>query len=314
MDRLPVIDYSLHPGYQQQPDPERGRQAAMELAPLIERMAEIEAERASTFGYRYGAETDDGRALVGEGGLRFQLPGELTDALVEQAAPAVDTVRARIEAMRAEGPGPNFGDRMEMVTPTGHGPLYGTVQRALNEVAAFDLVRAFFSASGAKLENVAVLVSTAQDKESRLVHEQNVPGAGLHVDSSGKCLLKGVLYISDVDEKRGPFSMTPGSHRWDPGSEERIRRRAFDRSAFKGRSTGARRVFVSLPRELQVKAEFGADLLPEWPETQALLASEQTSIGERGLLTLFDPEAVHRGGLVASGERRAIMITLSATY
>jgi hypothetical protein len=314
MDRLPDIDYARHPAYQHPPDPERGWLAAESLAPLIERMTEAEAYRSANFGYRYGADGENGRRLADEGLLPFQLPAPATRRLVELAEPAMAAVRRRMSALTAEGRRPGFGDRMEIVKGDSHPELGSAVESSMRELGAFDLTTAFFSARGAKLENAAVLISTPEDKESQLRHSGETPGAGMHVDSSGKCLIKAVLYLGDVDEGCGPFSLVPGSHRWDPGSPDRIRRRAFDRSELKGRSPSSRRVFISLPRELQVKAEFGADLLPEWDETQALLASEQAILGGPGSGALFDPEAVHRGGLASTGERRAILVTLSALY
>jgi hypothetical protein len=314
MRALPQIDYSRHPAYQYEPDAELGRQAALRLQPLIERMIEAEAYRAAKFGYRYGAANDDGHRLVQDGALPFQLGEAAARRLVELAEPAVAAVHQRIAALKARDRRVSFIDRMEMATPEAHAPLRAAVEEALRELGAFDLTAAYFSAPAAKLENVGVLVSTPHDKESLLRHSGDAPGAGLHVDSSGKCLIKAVLYLCDVDAGGGPFGLVHGSHRWDPGCEERIFRRAFDRSDLKGRAPGARREFVSLPKRLQVKAEFGADLLADWEDTRALLASEQLYLGGPGSGALFDPEAVHRGGLACEGERRAVLITLSAMW
>jgi hypothetical protein len=314
MDGLPQIDYSRHPGYQFEPDHELGRRALEQLEPLIARLTEAEAYRAEHFGYRYGSSSEDGRRLVEAGALPFELSEASSRRLLELAEPAIAAVRARMSALKAEGKRANFLDRMEMATVEAHAPLRAAVEEAMREIGAFELTSAFFSARAAKLENAGLLISTPEDKESLLRHSGEAPGAGLHVDSSGKCLVKAVLYVSDVDAGSGPFGLVQGSHRWDPGCEERIWRRAFDRSELKGRAAGSRRAFISLPRHLQVKAEFGADLLPEWDDTRDLLASELVFLGRPGTGALFDPEAVHRGGLVAEGERRAILVTLSAVF
>ena len=314
MQALPQIDYSRHPGYQFEPDPELGRQAAEHLEPLIARMREAEAERTARFGYRYGAVGDDGRRLVEDGALAFELGPASARRLVELAEPAVAAVHARMAALKAAGKRANFLDRMEMATPQAHGALRDAIEQAMRELGAFELTAAYFSARAAKFENAGVLISTPEDKESLLRHSGDAPGAGLHVDSSGKCLIKAVLYLADVGVDTGPFGLATGSHLWDPGCEERIFRRAFDRSELKGRAAGSRRAFVSLPKPMQVKAEFGADLLPDWEDTHALLQSEQLFLGGPGTGALFDPEAVHRGGLVLQGERRAILVTLSAIW
>jgi hypothetical protein len=287
MGRLPLIDYSLHPSYQMEPDPERGRQAAEALAPLIEQMTQIEAHRSATFGYRYGPTSDQGEALAHEGALRFRLEASTIGDLVEHAAPAISAVRERMAGLEAQGARPKFAHRMERLTAEAHPLLWADIDAAMQQIGAYALATAHYSARAAKLQNAALLISTSEDQGGGLLYIQDAPGAGLHVDSSGKCILKVVLYLSDVDASCGPFCMTPGSHRWDPGSVERIHRRAFDRSDLKGRSAASRRLFISLPRHMQVKAEFGTDLLPESEDTRALLGAEQATLGEAGTLTLF---------------------------
>jgi hypothetical protein len=73
-------------------------------------------------------------------------------------------------------------------------------------------------------------------------------------------------------------------------------------------------MFISLPTEMQVKAEFGGDLLPGSPECRRLVELECVSLGPRGMLSLFDPEAIHRGGQARAGERHALLITIRSRW
>ncbi len=91
-----------------------------------------------------------------------------------------------------------------------------------------------------------------------------------------------------------------------------MRRRAFDRSPLVSRSPGQRKAFLSLPEELQVKAEFGGDMPAGAPETAALIAEERVMTGPRGQLNLFDPEAIHRGGHARQGERQVFLLSVAA--
>ena len=127
-------------------------------------------------------------------------------------------------------------------------------------------------------------------------------------------MLKTVLYLNDVGDEQGPFSAVPGSHRWEQGGDGRVFRRAFDKSTLVSRSEVKRHAFASLPPELQVKAEFGGDLLPGSAECEDLLARAERMTGPRGQLNLFDPEAIHRGGQVSAGERVVVLASVAAVF
>ncbi len=196
--------------------------------------------------------------------------------------------------------------------------LWAAVQDAIREAGMLDLTAAYFGAERAGLRSVGVLVNQPdQDWANRLYRDvelETPPTAGFHIDSNGKCFVKAVLYLNDVGPDQGPFGLVPGSHRWSEGAQERIYRRAFDKSGLVVRSAKKRRMFISLPREMQVKAEFGGDMLAGSPEADALLEQEFVATGPRGQLNLFDPEAIHRGGNVRRGERHVLLITCGAAW
>ena len=80
------------------------------------------------------------------------------------------------------------------------------------------------------------------------------------------------------------------------------------------RAANKRQAFLSLPPELQVKAEFGGDMMPDDPDTRRLLAQERVMTGPRGQLNLFDPEAIHRGGHASGGERHVFLLSVAARF
>ncbi len=55
-------------------------------------------------------------------------------------------------------------------------------------------------------------------------------------------------------------------------------------------------------------------MLPAAPESKMLLDKEFVALGPKGQLNLFDPEGVHRGGIVRRGERRVILITMAPVW
>jgi hypothetical protein len=320
MKSLPKIDYGAHPAYggMFEPDPALGEQALQMLNPLIEEMTRVEAERAEMFGYRYGHSTSPERELVERSFICGQLPAADMDRIDRGVRPYIDALKSRLEGPLARGAPIPFKMVNHAFDEKVDEEVWSAVDDALREAGLLETVRVFHGAIWSKLNSLAVFVNPPNQSWSgpafRDESAETPPTMGMHIDSNGKSYLKMILYLNDVGAEQGPTSVVPGSHEWDCGGIDRIRRRAFDRSKLLGRSPLERQKFVSLPTELQVKAEFGGDLLPGSAETEALLASEFVSTGERGHYTVFNPEAVHRGGAVNAGERHALQITLGARW
>jgi hypothetical protein len=136
---------------------------------------------------------------------------------------------------------------------------------------------------------------------------------------------KAMLYLNDVGEDQGPFSLVPKATPWDSfGFELALRKELlYSVSAYTtsicGKSvagntsifrfTEARRAFASLPRALRGTSHPGDHILDGTDLSNKLLASEIRITGEAGTMALFSGSHVlHRGGLVKNGERIALQI------
>jgi hypothetical protein len=317
---LPRIDYASHPAYggMLEPHPDLGREALQELEPLIEEMRQVEADRRERFGYRHGHGEAIGEALVRDGVAPVQLSRANLDPIVEGSGGAFAAIARRLDETRAAGERVKYSRALEGVSAESHPELWAAVERAMKDSGALQVTAAYFGAPGAKVRSAGLLLNQPdQDWVVRLYRDievQSPPTVGFHIDSNGKCFVKAVLYLGEVGPEQGPFGVVPGSHRWAEGSDDRIFRRAYDKSMLPTRSAKRRRMFLSLPQAMQVKAEFGGDMLPQSPEAQALLAEEFVATGPAGQLNLFDPEAIHRGGNVRSGERRVMLITMGPSW
>src|SRR5665213_1212345 len=75
---LPAIDYASHPasGAMFQPDEALAAEALGILQPLIDEMAEVEADRNRRFGYRYGHASAVGEELAKRAISHLQLTGK----------------------------------------------------------------------------------------------------------------------------------------------------------------------------------------------------------------------------------------------
>lgn len=131
-----------------------------------------------------------------------------------------------------------------------------------------------------------------------------------HVDTAWG-IAKMIVYVGDVGETTGPFSYVRGSHRARDGFWGRLIRKANDHSGLSSTRPAARRLFAALPAFLQRKAAFGPDLRDEHPAVPALLAAETRFTTDAADAILFDPDGVHRGGMVQSGERRVVGVLLA---
>ena len=318
--RLPRIDYVAHPAYggMFRPTRKRGLAAAAQLQPFIEEVEKGERERVAQFGYRHGGGMGLSRKIGAHGFCVRQMEPALFEPLHLAAMPVVADIRERMAVLRADGQLINFKATQEYVGPDRHGELWSIAAAAVERTGVTAASADYFGAAAAKLKSAAVMVNPPdQDWCTRLFSDlelETPPTVGMHIDSPTYCTLKIVLYLDDVGPDQGPFGVIPTSHLWDQGGIDRIRRRAFDRSPLVSRALSARHKFTSLPPELQVKAEFGGDLLVGAPETDALLAAERVMTGPRGQMNIFDPEAIHRGGHARAGERLVMLLSIAARW
>jgi hypothetical protein len=316
--RLPRIDYAAHPAYGGMFKPEKrlAAEARARLAPIIEDVERAERERAAVFGYRYGTPTDVTRELAADGCSVRRLDPELLEPLHQAARPLIETIRAQLAGLRAAGEPISFKATQELVAPDRHPELWKLAGQTMRKAGVVQCSTDYFGSGDAKLKAAAVMVNQPGQAWCNDIFRDGAaetpPTVGFHIDSSGYCTLKVVLYLNDVGPDQGPFGVIPTSHLWEQGGLDRVRRRAFDRSPLVSRSPGQRKAFLSLPPELQVKAEFGGDMPAGAPETNAFLARERVMTGPRGQLNLFDPEVIHRGGHARQGERHVFLLSVAA--
>lgn len=131
-----------------------------------------------------------------------------------------------------------------------------------------------------------------------------------HVDTAWG-ITKMIVYLGEVGEGNGPFSYVRGSHRARDGFWGRLVRKANDYAGLSSTRAPMRRLFAALPRALQRKAAFGPDVRDDHPMAGDLLRAEWRVTSDHGHGILFDPDGVHRGGMVREGERRVIGVLLA---
>lgn len=131
-----------------------------------------------------------------------------------------------------------------------------------------------------------------------------------HIDTAWG-ITKMIIYLDPVDETQGPFCYVRGSHRARDGFWGRMTRKANDYAGLSGTGPASRALFAALPRALQRKAAFGPDVEDHHPSAHELLKAEWQITSDQGQAILFDPDGVHRGGMVRKGRRRVIGVLLA---
>jgi hypothetical protein len=301
-----------------EPDAAIGAQAEAELEPLVRAVAAAQKERARRLAQRRQDGGEISRQVLGCGFARLHAQGADIDSLAATAAPIVELVRTRVEA--AQGAGEAITPQLAKAWPDreAHAPLWAAARRLLHGAGAMDAVKDYFGADGSKLRVLSVVVNRpGQSWNSALFRDMDIETpstAGFHIDTDSACVLKTVIYLDDVGPDQGPFGAIPTSHLWDHDGPDRERRRAHAKSSFVSRSAEHRRTFASLSPPMQVKAAFGGDIPEDSQECRELLQAEARMTGPRGQVNLFDPEAIHRGGLVQAGERVALIAGIRAVW
>lgn len=126
-----------------------------------------------------------------------------------------------------------------------------------------------------------------------------------HRDASGGDL-KAIIYLSDVDERNGPFSYVLGSNRMRISRLDDLICEANDSNGLGATGPEARKRFAALPKRLRQKGAFGNDLTPDSPISAGINAGLWAIQAPKGSIVLFDTKGIHRGGMVVEGERRVI--------
>jgi hypothetical protein len=135
----------------------------------------------------------------------------------------------------------------------------------------------------------------------------------MHVDTTYS-LCKFMFYLTPIEAvEDGPFAYVRGTNNVKSGPFEGLIRRANEYASLSSKRPDMRRLFYALPRALRKKCDFGNDMLDTQPESAELLADEVQFFTRDCGGILFDPSGVHRGGMVAKGERCVITALITET-
>lgn len=204
----------------------------------------------------------------------------------------------------------DFDESRSNVDSREHGDaLYGAINQILIDSGIMDAASHYLGRD-ARLIDVNPQINDATDSFWRRIFPDLVgmklpDSAYFHRDASGGDL-KAIFYMTDVGPQNGPFSYVVGSNKLNMSKFDDLIAEANDHNGLSATTLEARKRFAALPGKLRQKGAFGNDLPDDSRLAQEIRRGLWMITSDRGSIVLFDTKGVHRGGMVAEGERRVI--------
>jgi hypothetical protein len=285
----------------------------------VDRCADEEARRR---GWGRGLAGASGEArrraeqILEEGYTAYRMPPETIREVRELLMPDIERLRRGLVEVPDE----------VIITPPSNPVARDIVKEFCEQAGVFEALSAYYGHPYRDL-GFAIHLSYSKDTWFRQFDDIGLEmpqTAQMHFDLSFEHP-KAMLYLNDVSEKQGPFSVVQKTEPWEWfGSELAFRKEilygvAYFTAEIHGQTmTGnrsvlripeARRIFVSLPCSLRRLSHAGDHILDGTDLSRQLLRAETRLVGEAGLMPIFAGSHVfHRGGLVTEGERWALQI------
>jgi hypothetical protein len=234
------------------------------------------------------------------------MPTDRFDALSAAVRPEFD----RLAARRGQSNGQRqFEESRGQASRAAQRDLFDAIEATLREAGVFDVASAYLGRP-ATLIDVNPQINDTTDTFWRDIFPDAElatlpPTAYCHRDASGGDL-KAIFYMTDVDDRTGPFSYVVGSNRIRISRVDDLICEANDSNGLAGTDAASRARFAALPKKLRQKGAFGNDLTPDSALGREIGDGLWKVTAGKGSIVLFDTKGIHRGGMVEDGERRVI--------
>lgn len=315
--RIPNPDYANHPAYGRQfgrPTVSTRIQALRTLWPAFREQMGIGTQPAIITQPKFEMSVEARRLheqVVRNGAVAVRFDEDEIARLREHMRPFIAKIEQRKRSVPPEKR--TFGDMVMPVKVKNQPGFFTDLGAALER---HGVLAAASNYLGVQLEmRLAVKLQVTDPDDSPWQNHFTDVGCGnpptmyMHIDSEPR-FLKCMLYLNEVTPENGPFSYVLRTNNVKLSRFEYMVRKANDKSRLDKCDVHTRQLFAALPRFLQMKSEFGNDLLDTSPETAALIAGEYPFTSKDGHVILFDNNGIHRGLKVVRGERHAVQIQL----
>lgn len=175
-------------------------------------------------------------------------------------------------------------------------------------------IKSFLGGKSFEINYAGLIFSTDKDLQYKLflgdVKTKDNELINFHIDPK-QDLLKSIIYLSDVNENDGPFTIVPKSHLFNIDLLTDL----FGRSIATGNycnSKDARKSIFRLPSRLRKSFNFGRLIKKNSKQEKIINNTKQIITGEAGTSILFLPgNTMHRGAVCGkNGSRLALQIQI----
>ncbi len=256
-----------------------------------------------------------GQQLHEQGYLEFHMPKRWLEPLQEFLRPDIEALRRQMPTCEGKLLSSEPGELQQVI-----------LKDYCIQAGVFDALSAMYGVEFSRV-GYALHISHPGDKWYEVYSDIGLPVAKtcqMHYDL-GYEVPKAMVYMNDVAEANGPFSLYPNSHTWeDLGFWLSLRKQwtgalgayaksknlpYFGQNSSPFRHKAVRKAFGSIPTEIRSVGHIGDHILDDTELSRNLLAGEKQITGEAGTLAIFTGgHTIHRGGIARQGERWALQV------
>lgn len=276
---------------------------------LFEKIALLEAQHSSNCIINTDKELLNGIALRESGFFSFRFTSEDTYNLKEDLKPILSALKSRV----LEGQ----SSREFLSENKIPRPIVENLNRLFDRSGILSAVNLGFGAS-ANVSGFSLEISVPQATwwANRFPEGQGKPARTAYFHRDETCFVpKVLLYLSDVEDDSGPFSVCPASFKQESSPVVSAASRVFsyphNLPENKLDEYKITQFTNKLPEELNVNSHYGFDLPDDTSASAAILNDETTFCGHSGTCIVFDGyNLLHRGGLCRDIPRIALQVML----
>ena len=254
--------------------------------------------------------TDLYEILDEKGAAPFKLDKGIHSQIIQSVTKEIDQLRHQKDRKTSPKKHDSY-DRLKILEK--NSKTWSLVEKAFKTCGVYEKVSKYNrNSADLTLDTIALHYAKPSDthhNQTLADLDRDVLTKSFHMDPKWN-VMKAILYLSDVSEGNGPFTVIPGSNRWHYNEFERVI--AAGNSVGNYLSSPDHRYVMSCFPEHMTKNVIMGNYFDDGSDMSTLLLSQMHQFySDEADCILFDPaHTIHRGGLCTSGDRVNLQIIM----